>query len=71
MPARRQRLQCLREPPELQSLAAGSHTFQVRATDGAGNVDPSPASFTWNIDLTAPDTTLTEYADQPEQQCCG
>ena len=46
-------------PKAYSSLAAGSHTFQVRATDGAGNVDPSPASFTWTADLTAPDTTLT------------
>ena len=46
-------------PQTYTGLAAGSHTFQVRALDGAGNVDPSPASFTWTIDLTAPDTTLT------------
>jgi hypothetical protein len=27
----------------------GSHTFQVRATDSAGNTDPTPASFTWTV----------------------
>lgn len=36
-------------PVTYNSLALGSHTFQVRAVDTAGNVDPSPASFTWNI----------------------
>ena len=25
----------------------GKHTFEVRAVDGAGNVDPSPATDTW------------------------
>ena len=31
----------------------------MRATDGTGNVDPTPASFTWVVDTTAPDTTIT------------
>ena len=39
-------------------LGEGSHTFQVVATDGLGNADGSPASHTWVIDLTAPDTTI-------------
>ena len=36
-------------PTDYSALAIGSHTFQVRALDAAGNVDPSPASFTWTI----------------------
>lgn len=37
-------------PPETYTgLAAGQHTFAVRATDTAGNVDPNPPSFTWTI----------------------
>ena len=39
------------------TLAAGSRTFQVRAV-GAGGPDPTPASYTWTVDLTAPDTTI-------------
>ena len=35
-------------------LAIGSHTFSIRGRDWAGNVDPTPASRTWTVDLTAP-----------------
>ncbi len=47
-------------PAGYTGLDAGEHRFQVRATDGAGNVDVSPAGHAWTIDLTAPTTTLTE-----------
>jgi hypothetical protein len=35
-------------------LALGAHTFQVKATDAAGNVDGSPASYSWTINPGAP-----------------
>jgi Chitobiase/beta-hexosaminidase C-terminal domain/Bacterial Ig-like domain len=40
-------------PKPYSGLTAGSHTFQVRQTDTAGNQGPA-ASYTWTIDLTAP-----------------
>jgi hypothetical protein len=46
-------------PQEYKSLAAGSHTFSVKATDLAGNTDGSPATYTWTIDLTDPTTSIT------------
>ena len=33
-------------PTSYANLAVGSHTFAVRATDAAGNVDVTPATFT-------------------------
>jgi hypothetical protein len=45
-------------PKEYTDLSEGSHTFSVKATDAAGNTDASPASTTWTIDTTAPDTKI-------------
>jgi hypothetical protein len=45
-------------PKEFTDLTNGSHTFQVRATDAAGNTDLTPASRTWTMDTTLPNTTI-------------
>jgi hypothetical protein len=45
--------------PFTATLAEGPHVFQVRASDAAGNVDATPASASWTLDLTAPETSLT------------
>jgi hypothetical protein len=36
-------------PQAYNALPSGAHTFDVRATDAAGNTDPSPASFSWTV----------------------
>ena len=50
---------------DYSGLSEGSHTFQVRAIDGLGNPDPTPDSFTWTIDTTAPDTTIGSNPPDP------
>jgi hypothetical protein len=50
-------------PSGYSGLAAGDHTFEVRATDAAGNQDTSPASRGWTIDVTAPTSALTAPAN--------
>jgi hypothetical protein len=37
----------------LSGLANGSHAIQVQATDGAGNVSGSPASYNWSVTPSA------------------
>src|SRR6185369_16763929 len=39
-------------------LADGDHSFDIRAVDVAGNADPTPASRSFTVDTTAPDTTI-------------
>jgi hypothetical protein len=45
-------------PKSYANLAHGSRTFQVRAIDLAGRLDPSPATYTWMLDLAPPQTTI-------------
>ena len=42
-------------------LADGAHTFEVKAFDINGNVDPTPALKLWTVDMTAP--VVEEYED--------
>ena len=49
-------------PKSYSGLAIGSHTFQVRATDTAGNVDPTPAQQTFAVprEPVGPDDTKVD-----------
>jgi len=50
-------------PRSYSDLATGGHAFEVRATDTAGNVDPSPASRTWTIATTTGDVIVATVGD--------
>jgi len=39
-------------PHTVSGLAPGTHGFNVRATDAAGNTDPAPATRTWQVQQT-------------------
>jgi hypothetical protein len=54
-------------------LSNAAHTFQVRAVDAAGNVDPSPPSYAWTINTSGgvnqpPSTMLTGQPPNPTAQ---
>jgi hypothetical protein len=46
-------------PVDLTGLAEGAHTAEVRAVDAAGNADATPATRSWTVDVTAPNTVVT------------
>jgi PASTA domain len=57
-------LECL-SPQFFTGLAVGQHTFEVQALDEEGNVDPTPATYTWTVlpPQTCADATGTAAAD--------
>jgi hypothetical protein len=52
-------------PLSYSGLAEGAHTFSVRACDAAGNCDASPATRSWAVDTTPPNTVITTGPANP------
>ncbi|TLX89001.1 MAG: hypothetical protein E6K94_11240 [Thaumarchaeota archaeon] len=48
---------------QFTDLTDGSYTFSVFATDPAGNADPTPATWSFNVDITPPDTIIDSAID--------
>jgi hypothetical protein len=47
------------------ALADGSHTLSVRASVPGGMTDATPATYTWVVDTTAPDTMIVTSEPNP------
>ncbi len=50
-------------PAMYTNIMSGQHVFTVQATDLAGNVEVTPPTFDWTVDLSLPDTMLTHAPD--------
>ena len=51
-------MQLCASPYTVNNLAMGQHTFAVRVRDAVGNLDPTPATRMWTVDLDAPETMI-------------
>src|SRR3990172_1271290 len=51
-------------PHSLTGLTQGPHTFSVKATDAVGNIDPTPASFTWMAKLPPINSTPSGFINK-------
>ena len=52
-------------PKSYSGLGEGAHSFQVRATDPAGNVDASPATRSFTVDTVAPSLSIDSGPSGP------
>jgi PKD repeat protein len=46
-------------PVELSDLPEAAHSFAIRASDAAGNVEADAVVHRWTVDVSAPETTVT------------
>jgi hypothetical protein len=53
-------------PVQYDNIAAGSHIVEIRTEDNAGNLDPSPSSFTWIVNPVQQNNNLTSNITSPE-----
>ncbi|HEX6377789.1 MAG TPA: hypothetical protein VFZ60_01755, partial [Nitrososphaeraceae archaeon] len=47
-------------PVQYDNISNGSHIVEIRTEDNAGNLDPSPSSFTWIVNTVQQDDNVAE-----------
>ncbi|MBK8048893.1 MAG: hypothetical protein IPK16_18285 [Anaerolineales bacterium] len=52
-------------PHQYDDLSKGEHLFRVRAVNAFGSVDLSPAEFTWTVNASQPNATITGKPTNP------
>ena len=57
--------QACSSPKAYSGLSDGAHSFEVRATDQAGNTDPSPATRGFTLDTVAPNLSIDSGPSGP------
>ncbi|HEY9399648.1 MAG TPA: Ig-like domain-containing protein, partial [Nitrososphaeraceae archaeon] len=50
-------------PVQSNNLTDGDHILEVRSHDNVGNMNPTPASFSWTVDTVPPTTTINTALD--------
>ncbi|MGE0714359.1 MAG: Ig-like domain-containing protein [Alphaproteobacteria bacterium] len=57
------------DPAAFSGLADGPHTLLVRAKDGDGNADESPATYSWTVDASPPAApTIVGFSEDTGEQ---
>jgi hypothetical protein len=52
-------------PVQYDNISTGSHIVEIRTQDNAGNLDPSPSSFTWIVNPIQQDNNVASNTTGP------
>ena len=52
---------------DVSELLEGVHTFTAFIRNGYGDTDPTPATYTWEVDLTPPSTSIDRTPPNPSR----
>jgi hypothetical protein len=52
-------------PVHYDNISTGNHIVEIRTQDNSGNLDPSPSSFTWNVNSVQQDNNVASNITSP------